>query len=281
VLYTFEEHDLLIVPPYTVHQHGGDDEVRAEIYVPETGRVHHLMGLTWREQHKLSEKPTFPEGTKPLYENGELIGYRILRGVLGITEDVDVILGAEPKREAAFKARRASGGWDGEVGNTYDRYVKLMHDEAEFCRTVDHVVRAAEQPWELTPQGRLKWLVHPDTVTASKQKWIYLQEIPAGSRSGRHRHVAEELILVISGRGYDVHDGERWEWRPGDLICVPPMTDHQHFNTGDEPALLLSATPSHYTYLGLGGIEQLDTAPEYEAEALARDGAGREEARRG
>jgi quercetin dioxygenase-like cupin family protein len=281
VLYTFEEHDLLIVPPYTVHQHGGDDEVQAEIYVPETGRVHHLMGLTWREQHKLSEKPTFPEGTKPLYSNGELIGYRILRGVLGITEDIDVILGAEPKREAAFRARRASGAWEGAVENTYDRYVKLMHDEAEFCRTVDHVVRAAEQEWELTPQGLLKWLVHPNTVTASKQKWIYLQEIPGGSRSGRHRHVAEELLLVIAGKGYDIHDGERWDWKQGDLICVPTMTDHQHFNTGDEPALLLSSTPSHYTYLGLGGIEQLDTAPEYDAEAVAEAGAELEEARRG
>jgi gentisate 1,2-dioxygenase len=106
--------------------------------------------------------------------------------------------------------------------------------------------------------------VHPRTETASKQKWIYLQEIASGSRSGRHRHVAEELILVVRGRGYDVHDGERWEWKEGDLICIPTMTDHQHFVTGDEDALLLSAMPSHYTFLGLGGIEQFEDAPEYE-----------------
>jgi hypothetical protein len=45
------------------------------------------------------------------------------------------------------------------------------------------------------------------------------------------------------------------------------MTEHQHFSTGEDPALLLSATPSHYTFLGLGGIEQLEDAPEFEESA--------------
>lgn len=268
VLYDFEGEDLLVVPPYTAHQHGGDDSVAAEIYVPETGRVHHVMGLVWREQHKLSEKPTFPEGTKPLYDGDKLIGYRILKGVLGIEKDIDVLLGAEPKREASFTARRESGPWQGDTHDTYERYMKLMHDEVELCRTVDHVRRGAEQEWELTRQGLLKWYVHPDTPTASRQKWIYMQQIPPGSRSGRHRHVAEELILVMRGRGYDIHDGRRWDWKEGDLICVPTMTEHQHFNAGPEPALLLSATPTHYTFLGLGGIEQTEDAPEY-LDALA------------
>lgn len=265
VLYEFSDLDLLVVPPYTIHQHGGYDDVGAEIYVPETGRIHHIMGLVWREQHKLSEKPTFPEGTKPLYEGDQLVGYRIQRGVLGITQDIDVMLGAEPQREAALKGRRESGSWSGDPENTYDRYLKLMHDEADYCRQVDHVVRGAEQSWEQTRQGKLKWFVHPKTETASKQKWIYLQEIPAGSRSGRHRHVAEELLLVVQGSGYDIHDGERWDWKEGDLICIPTMTDHQHF-AGDSDALLLSAMPSHYTYMGFGGIEQFEDAPEYTGE---------------
>jgi len=264
--YEFDGLDLLVVPPYTIHQHGGFDDVGAEIYVPETGRIHHIMGLVWREQHKLSEKPTFPDGTEPLYEGEELVGYRIKRGVLGIEEDIDVMLGAEPQREAAFKGRRESGSSTGEPQDTYERYVQLMHDEADYCREVDHVVRGADRPWEFTRHGKLRWYVHPRTETASKQKWIYLQEIASGSRSGRHRHIAEELILVVRGRGYDVHDGHRWDWKEGDLICIPTMTDHQHFVAGDEDALLLSAMPSHYTFLGLGGIEQFEDAPEFEPE---------------
>lgn len=264
ITYDFQEHDLCIVPPYTAHQHGGNDQVPTLIYVPETGRVHHILGLIWREQIKLSDKPTFPEGTKPLYQGDKLVGYRILKGVLGMNEDLDVMFGGEPNREATFNARRSVGPWTGEVANTYDRYLKLMHDEVELCANVPHVVHAADEDWEWTPHGKLKWFVHPDTYTASKQKWIYQHEIPAGSRSGRHRHAAEELVYVMRGRGYDVHDGQRWNWKAGQLICIPTMTEHQHFNTGDEPALLLSATPSHYTFLGLGGIEQLEDAPDYE-----------------
>ncbi|MBF4769396.1 cupin domain-containing protein [Nocardioides agariphilus] len=266
VIYNFDMHDLLIVPPYTAHQHGGDEDEYALIYVPETGRVHHLMGLVWREQIKLNEKPSFPQGTKGLYKDGQLIGYRIEKGVLGITEDLDVLLGSEPKREATFNARREAPPWEGEVANTYDKYLKLMHDEAQFCREVDHVVRAKLTPWEMSRHGKIRWYVHPDTVTASKQKWIYMQEIPAGSRSGRHRHVPEELIYVVQGEGYDIHDGKRWDWKAGQMICVPTMTDHQHFSTGSEPAILLSTMPAHYTFLGLGGIEQIENAPEWEEE---------------
>jgi quercetin dioxygenase-like cupin family protein len=263
--YIFETFDLLIVPPYTMHQHGGDKDVGCTIYVPETGRIGNLLGLTWREQHKLNEKPTFRDGTEPIYdEQGTLKGYRIKKGVLGIAEDIEVILGAEPNREASFQARRAAGSYKGVVENTYDRYLKLMHDEADFCREVDHVARDSKAPWEITRQGKIKWLVDPHTRTATNHAWIYFQEVEAGSRSGQHRHVAEELILVLEGRGYDIHDGERWNWEQGDLICIPPMTTHQHFSLGDRPALLFSAAPSVYEHLGVGGMEQFEDAPEYE-----------------
>jgi quercetin dioxygenase-like cupin family protein len=259
----FESYDLLVVPPYTMHQHGGDKDIGCEIYVPETGRVHHLLGLMWREQHKLSEKPTFPEGTEPLRDDdGKLIGYRIKKGVLGIEEDIDVILGTEPRRDATFTARRSGGNWKGEVQNTYDRYIKLMHDEVDFCREVDHVVREAEEPWEMTRQGKIKWMVHPDSPVAAKHKWIFFQEIEPGGRSGMHRHLSEELILVLEGNGYDVHDGQRWNWEQGELIIIPSMAAHQHFNTGESRALLFSSMPTHYVDLGLGGIEQLEDAPE-------------------
>ncbi|MBI2985396.1 MAG: cupin domain-containing protein [Deltaproteobacteria bacterium] len=264
--YLFETYDLLTVPPYTVHQHGGDKEIGCVIFVPEEGRVHHIMGLIWREQHKLSEKPTFPQGTEPIYDaEGKLLGYRIKKGVLGVTKDIEVILGPEPNREAVFQARRAAGSWKGAAENTYDRYLKLMHDEADLCRNAPHVVLEKEEPWEWTAQGKLKWMVHPSMDLATKRKWIYFHEISAGSRSGRHRHVSEELALVLEGRGFDIHDGERWEWEQGDLICIPSMTAHQHFSLGSSRALLLCAMPCAYTNLGVGGIEQLEAAPEYTA----------------
>ena len=76
--------------------------------------------------------------------------------------------------------------------------------------------------------------------------------------------MTEEQVLVIKGRGNDVHDGKRWDWETGDLVSIPAMAEHQHFNADpDHPALLLSSMPSAGVALGLGGIEQLEDAPEY------------------
>ncbi|MBI2985395.1 MAG: cupin domain-containing protein [Deltaproteobacteria bacterium] len=262
--YTFELYDLLVVPPYTVHQHGGDRDIGCQIHVPQT-RMIDALGVLHREQIKFGEKPTFPQGTEPLKDDaGKLIGYKIKKGVLGITEDLDVYLGPTPNIEAVFNSRRHQPPWQEEVENTYDRYLKLLHDEVEFCNETTHVIRYEEQPWEWTRQGRLKWLVHPGIACSARRVWIYMQEISPGGRSGKHRHVAEEQVFVINGRGYDIHDGERWNWQKGDIISVPAMTEHQHFNADTEsPALIFGALPSMCTDLGLGGIEQIEDAPDY------------------
>ena len=38
------------------------------------------------------------------------------------------------------------------------------------------------------------------------------------------------LLYVLEGEGYDIHDGERYEWSAGDLVLVTPGCVHQHFN---------------------------------------------------
>jgi quercetin dioxygenase-like cupin family protein len=174
------------------------------------------------------------------------------------------MLGAAPDIEGVFQARRESKAWDQPIDTTYDRYRKLLCDEVQFCKKTTHVIRYDDQPWEWTSQGRLKWFTHPHIDSSARRVWLYMQEIPLGSRSGRHRHMTEEQIFVINGRGYDIHDGERWNWQKGDLINIPAMVEHQHFNTDTEnPVLFLSSMPSMCADLGLGGIEQLEEAPEY------------------
>ena len=262
--YHFEMYDLLVVPPYTIHQHGGDREIGCQIYVPQT-RMIDVLGLLHREQIKFSEAPTFPEGTEPLHDSeGKVIGYRIKRGVLGIPEDLDVYLGPSPDTEAVFRARTEVGAAEEKEGNTYGRYLELRRDEVEFCKKISHVVRYQDQPWEWTPQGRIKWYVHPNIECSARRVWLYMQEISPASRSGKHRHMMEEQVFVLSGKGYDVHDGQRWNWERGELINIPAMVEHQHFNLDAEnPALLYSSMPSMCTDLGLGGIEQLEDAPEW------------------
>lgn len=109
----------------------------------------------------------------------------------------------------------------------------------------------------------------------------YMQILPLGSRSGKHRHLAEECLYVLEGRGYDLHqdcdveitddyhwipqnDVKRFEWEAGDVIYIPPNTIHQHHNADPErPARLISTINRIFKQCGLNDLEQLENSPDF------------------
>ena len=145
------------------------------------------------------------------------------------------------------------------------------------------VVHPAEMPWEMARQGLLKHLLNEQMNTRMESVDAYMQIIPPGSHSGKHRHLAEECLYVVEGRGYDLHqdcdveitdtyhwkiqdDIKRYEWEAGDVIYIPPNTVHQHFNADpDRPVRLISAINRIYEKFGLNDLEQMEDAPEYKA----------------
>lgn len=143
------------------------------------------------------------------------------------------------------------------------------------------IVTPEDMPWEMSRQGLLKHLINEKMNLRMETVDAYMQIIPPASRSGRHRHLAEECLYVLEGHGYDLHqdcdveitdtyrwtpqpDVKRFEWEAGDVIYVPPNTIHQHFN-GDpaRPARLISAINRIFRQSGLNDLEQIEDAPEY------------------
>ncbi|KIL35960.1 hypothetical protein SD71_11455 [Cohnella kolymensis] len=166
-----------------------------------------------------------------------------------------------------------------------DYYQYLLTDAAE--RPVKDakrkkIVRPNEMPWEMAPQGLLKHLLNEQMNTRMETVDAYMQILPPGSRSGKHRHLAEECLYVLEGSGYDLHQDcdveitdtfhwkpqdevKRFDWKAGDVIYLPPNTIHQHFNADPEkPARLISAINRIYKYCGLNDLEQIENAPEYD-----------------
>src|SRR2546423_2825507 len=143
------------------------------------------------------------------------------------------------------------------------------------------VVHPEEMPWELSPQGLLKHLLNEGMNTRMETVDAYMLIIPPGSRSGKHRQLAEECLYVLEGRGYGLHQDcdveitdtyhwtpqdevKRYEWEAGDVIYVPPNTISQHFNADpDRPVRLISVINRIYKACGLNDLEQLENAPEY------------------
>ena len=148
------------------------------------------------------------------------------------------------------------------------------------------IVRPDDMPWEMSRQGLLKHLLNEGMNTRMETVDAYMQIIPGGSRSGKHRHLAEECLYVLEGRGYDLHQDceveitdtyhwkpqaevKRYEWEAGDVIYIPPNTIHQHFNAAsDQPVRLVSAINRIYRYCGLNDLEQIEDAPEYDPKVV-------------
>ena len=144
------------------------------------------------------------------------------------------------------------------------------------------VVKAEEMPWENSPDGKIKHVVNEKLNTTECALDIYMQFLDPGSRSGKHRHISEEVFFVLEGQGYDLHwdvdfeldeeytwvwaeEPKKFEWKEGDFVYIPPYSTHQHFNSDPwKPVRLLITTSRIPRALGFDWHEQVENAPEYE-----------------
>ncbi len=172
------------------------------------------------------------------------------------------------ERERWFKGTR-----------TADYYQQTLDEAREKARTAE-VIHPEDMPWEKSRQGKIKHVINERMENVQTVIDLYMQELPPGACSGKHRHMAEEVLFVLEGKGYDLHwdvdfelkdkyvwkpqaEPKKYEWEAGDLILVPVNTIHQHFNSdSDKPARLISATNCLYRRLGFNDLEQLEDAPE-------------------
>ena len=172
-------------------------------------------------------------------------------------------------------------------GDTHKELYQALLDDATTAPARNakrkKLVHPEDMPWEMSRQGLLKHLLNEGMNTRMETVDAYMQIIPPGSHSGKHRHLAEECLYVVEGRGYDLHqdcdveitdtykwtpqkEKKRFEWEAGDVIYIPPNTIHQHFNASpDRPARLISAINRIFKASGLNDLEQLEDAPEFKA----------------
>jgi quercetin dioxygenase-like cupin family protein len=67
-------------------------------------------------------------------------------------------------------------------------------------------------------------------------------EIAPGDKTSNHRHAYEALMYVISGKGYSIVEGTRFDWEAGDSLYTPPWCWHQHFAAEGHAVQYLTAT---------------------------------------
>ncbi len=251
----WEAGDAMCVPTYCVHQHFADPSTGARLfYVVPT--QFNMMGMATIEQLEVHQGFQLPKGTEPVTgSHGQTLGYKRSDGV-----EIKLAMD-DAELTAAMASKQKAASLKGAPTNTYDKYIARLAEEAEWRRNCPHVVHGAERPWEETRMGRLKYLIYPGIPSGIITVDAWVQHIPPGGRSGKHRHAAEEVHKILQGKGYDVQDGERYDWEAEDVACMPILTTHQHFNASKtEPAVFLSIQPRIYDFTGHGGYEHFEDA---------------------
>jgi mannose-6-phosphate isomerase-like protein (cupin superfamily) len=115
-------------------------------------------------------------------------------------------------------------------------YERIINDRIAIAKrqeTGPIVCRTEDRPIEVNRQGTIRYylapLSYPDTPL---QDWLVFEN-HVRTHSGKHRHQGGFVIYVIDGEGYSIVDGERFDWKSGDLLLLPIRpggVEHQHFN---------------------------------------------------
>ena len=121
------------------------------------------------------------------------------------------------------------------------------------------VARGRDATWIETPQdSRVAMLIGEASGFPTQGTALLQAEIPAGWHTGTHVH-GEEAIHIVAGTGFSVIDGARYDWMAGTTLHIPYGAAHQHVNTGDGPAVYVSAVTQDLDFaVKLGRLQQLD-----------------------
>jgi len=109
---------------------------------------------------------------------------------------------------------------------TYSHLTKELLDQPR-------VYSSADVPWKGGPQVFGKHIISPGSARITQSMETHIEAYGPGAYGQKHGHLNSAVFFVIKGRGYDVHDGRRIDWKAGDIMLVENGCVHQHFN--DDP----------------------------------------------
>lgn len=167
---------------------------------------------------------------------------------------------------------------------TVNFYAEALKASEQFRKDYDEklsVVKWQDMPMERSPDGLIKHIINERMDTKEMCLDIYMQFLPPGKASGVHRHLSEEVVYVIEGRGYDLHwdvkfdckdtmefewetEPKKFEWKTGDFIYIPPYCAHKHVNADPaNEARIIVVNSRIIKAMGFDWFEQLENAEGY------------------
>jgi uncharacterized cupin superfamily protein len=98
------------------------------------------------------------------------------------------------------------------------------------------VFQETDVPFVTVDWGRTKVLVGSKAGGDADKLYVAITEYLPGKGHLMHAHAEEdEIILILSGKGYTLTDGVKKDLRPGTVVALPAGTYHENVPIGDEP----------------------------------------------
>ena len=148
------------------------------------------------------------------------------------------------------------------------RAIRALKEDVARRNDGPIVVRRSDRELFQARQGKLLFYLCPNNHRdTALQAWrVFIQEIR--TCSGKHRHAGGLTIFVLEGRGYTIVDGQRWDWKKGDLVLLPMKVggvEHQHFNLGspETPAVWIAMINMAVHDYRASDLEQIENSPDY------------------
>ncbi len=129
---------------------------------------------------------------------------------------------------------------DSGAARLYAEQVAFAMQEEVKRRQSKVLVKQQDLVFEQTAMGKLAYVVDPRIGFHSKALGVVMAEIPPGKRSGAHRHLYDEIDLVVGGKGKVIVADEEYDFDTLDVLSIPVFQWHQYFNTGTEPLRIVA-----------------------------------------
>ncbi|WP_434510816.1 cupin domain-containing protein [Desulfitobacterium sp. AusDCA] len=82
--------------------------------------------------------------------------------------------------------------------------------------------------------------INPQIAKIIQAFEMHIETLAPGGHGQRHYHVNSAVFFILEGKGYDIHNGYRFDWEAGDAAIVENSCVHQHFNADPKkPATIL------------------------------------------
>jgi gentisate 1,2-dioxygenase len=195
-----ERGDLVLTPPWTWHDHGNDSD-RPMLWLDglDLPMVGEMEGQFY----------------EPFAEEAQPIGKPV---------------GDSERRYGIGQLRPT---WDTWTASHSPLLNYKWHRTEEALRRLASVAGAASPFDDVAME-----YVNPNTggpLMPTIACWIQL--LRPGVRTKAHRETGSAVYFVFDGRGHSVIDGQRFDWRKGDLFVVPTWAWHEHASDDGEAVL--------------------------------------------